>query len=148
MTMDVKTNGHTTYPLPIVDWLKDLGNQAWTNALVRRKNRPTMPNTYHPNKAQRTIQQAYEDALYLASLWIGGVSISKRQTTDAGLTVARWYYARALLDMARLLEGRKRHRLTTTDEAVLRNRLETAFGRARAQPELFFARVPRWLTGR
>lgn len=31
---------------------------------------------------------------------------------------------------------------------TLRTRLETAFGRSRAQPELFFARVPKFVLGK
>lgn len=134
----VKQNGHATYPLPVLDFAK----AAWQNALQRRQNRPTLPAMYHPNKAQRVIQRAYEDALYLAALWLADLAISKAQCTGQGLTVARWYYARALLDMARLIEGRRRNRLTTKDEATLRSRLETAFGRAKTQPQLFYARVP------
>lgn len=137
MTLALK-NGHAPYTLPILDFAK----VAWENALGRRHNRPTLPQATHPNQAQRTIQTAYEDALYIAALWIAGLSISKNQMVDQGMTVARWYYARAMLDMARLIEGERRSRLSTQDESVLRQRLETAFGRARAQPDLFFARIP------
>ena len=131
-------NGHATYPLPIVDFTK----AAWESAVGRRQNKPTLPATYHPNRTQRTIQTAYEDALYLAALWVADLAISKQQATRQGLTVARWYYARALLDMARLIEGGRRQRLTTQDETTLRQRLETAFKRAQSQPELFYARIP------
>lgn len=125
-----------------------LAQAAWQNALQRRQNKPTLPALYHPNKAQKSIQRAYEDALYLTALWMAGLSISKHQTHDQGLTVARWYYARALLDMARLIEGRRRDRLTTKDEATLRSRLETAFHQAKGQPERFFARVPNFVLGK
>lgn len=133
-----KRNGHATYTLPVIDFAK----AAWESAVGRRQNKPTLPATYHPNRTRRTIQAAYEDALYLAALWVAGLSISKQQATQQGLTVARWYYARALLDMARLIEGGQRQRLTTQDEATLRQRLESAFKRAQLQPELFYARIP------
>jgi hypothetical protein len=133
--MTISVNGHRA-------GLLDFARLAWENALRRRQKRPTMPSVYHPNRTQRTIQRAYEDALYVCALWVAGLSISKHQLHEQGLSVARWYYARALLDMARLIDRGRRDRLNTTDEIVLRNRLETALGRARAQPELFFARLP------
>jgi hypothetical protein len=94
---------------------------------------------YHPNRTQLTIQAAYEDALYLAALHLAGLSISRAQLTMQGMTVARWTYARALLEMGRLLEG---WRINERDEAIIRSRLESAFQRALAYPDLFYARIP------
>lgn len=128
-------NGHAPYTLPIVDFAK----AAWENALARRQNKPTPTAAYHPNKTQRTIQQAYEDALYMVALHLGGLSISRAQLAQVGVSRARWEYARALLEMARLMVGK---RISERDESTIRSRLEGAFQRALAHPDLYFARVP------
>jgi hypothetical protein len=130
--MTISINGHRA-------GLLDFARIAWENALRRRQRRPTMPNVYHPNRTQRVIQRSYEDALYMAALHLGGLSISKHQLHNQGMSVARWYYARALLNMARLLDG---SHIRERDENTIRSRLETAFRRALGQPELFFARLP------
>lgn len=122
--------------LPLVDFAK----AAWDSALQRRTNKPTITaSVYHPNRTQRTIQTAYEDALYMAALHLAGLSISQRQMETVGMHRARWEYARALLAMGRLLDG---WRINERDETTLRTRLESAFKRALAHPDLFYARVP------
>lgn len=122
--------------LPLVDFART----AWENALQRRANRPTMTaNAYHPNRTQRIIQRAYEDSLYMAALHLAGLSVSRAQMESVGVGRARWTYARALLAMGRLLDDQ---RITERDETALRTRLETAFRRALAHPDLFYARLP------
>lgn len=135
MTVKVHSNGHAAYPLPVIDFAKT----AWENALRRRQTKPTTPAAYHPNRTQRTIQTAYEDALYMATLHLANLSISRTQMTTVGMSVARWNYARALLQMARLLDD---WQINERDEMTLRSRLEGAFQRALAHPDLFYARVP------
>jgi hypothetical protein len=131
--MTISINGHRA-------GLLDFARIAWENALRRRQNKPTMPNVYHPNRTQRVIQRAYEDALYMAALHLGGLSISRAQMGAVGMPPARWYYARALLIMARLIDG---SHIAERDETKIRTRLETAFRRALAHPDAFYARVPR-----
>jgi hypothetical protein len=74
----------------------------------------------------RLIQAAHADALIMA---------------NAGMPVRRWARARALLDMARLLDG---WGLTTTHTNTIQRQLKGALVRAQSDPHLYRLRLRKY----
>jgi hypothetical protein len=89
----------------------------------------------------RLIQAAHADALIMATWYIAGLSISRRDCLNAGMPVRRWARARALLDMARLLDG---WGLTTTHTNTIQRQLKGALVRAQSDPHLYRLRLRKY----
>lgn len=91
------------------------------------------------NRHARRIEQAYEDALLLASWTINETHPSRSRAARLGqVTQRRWENAVALLRMARVIT-RHRH-WTTNNQETIRSKLEQARIRAIETPDAFRAR--------
>jgi hypothetical protein len=89
----------------------------------------------------RRIELAYEDALLLVSLRVGGVFPSRRLSMSLGLSQSRWEHAVALLKLARVIT--RRRTWLTTDPTVIEPKLTTAKQKALEDSQLFFLRHSR-----
>ncbi len=91
----------------------------------------------------KRIRRAYVSALALASLHIAYLPTTRKQAMLAGLSQRQFENGRAMLQMARVLNGRKwkLHNLADIDD-----RLNAAVARALADPEVFRSRLPRHAT--
>ena len=74
------------------------------NARLRRENR------YLRHKLRdyelRTLRRAEVDANLLAVMWMSGLPTSRRESESMGISRRRWAWARALLQVARIVDDR------------------------------------------
>ena len=89
----------------------------------------------------RLIQTAHADAVILATWYIAGLSISRRDCLNAGIPVRSWARARALMDMARLLDG---WALNTIHPETIQAQLRRALDQAQRDPQIFRLRLRRY----
>src|SRR5205085_10100131 len=93
------------------------------------------------NRHTKRIDQAYEDALLLATWHAVGVPPSRSYAKRYGVSQNRWQNAIGLLKMARIIH---RHRHWATDDiGLIEARLANAKQQAIDMPEAFFSRLPR-----
>jgi hypothetical protein len=91
------------------------------------------------NKHYRRVDQAYEDALLLATWKAAGIYPSRQYARKFGLTQNRIENAHGLLRLARILE---RNRHWTTDKLeVIEERLQKAKEKALESPDAYKARL-------
>ena len=86
------------------------------------------------------VRRAYVAALAMAKLHVGYLDTSRETVQAAGLTQRQWENGRALLSMARVLDGR---RWMCHDLPSIEARLQAARERAIQTPESFRAWLPR-----
>lgn len=93
------------------------------------------------NRHAKRIDQAYEDALSMASWYAVGIIPSRAYAKRFGFSQNRWQNAIALLKMARMIQ-RQRH-WVTDDLSLIETRLANARKQAIEFPEAYFARLNR-----
>src|SRR6059058_2755186 len=103
------------------------------NARLRKKLKET-------NRHARRVQQAYQDAVLLATWRTVHITPSRSYAAYQGISQRRWQNAVALLRLARVVDGQ---RWKTTELAIIEQRAEIAKQRALEAPDAFRARLPR-----
>ena len=94
-----------------------------------------MPSARHRNR----VEEAYKDALLLATWRANGVIPSRRYASIYGITQNRFENAIGLLRMARIIV---RNRTWTTDDlATIKHNLKRAKAYALEVPEAYHARL-------
>lgn len=121
--------------------IQRLTTQIWQGAQKRAQESPTVPRIHQPRFRLKLIQIAYEDAAYLATLFLGNQSISRSACNEVGIKDPRRLRARTLLQMAQLLDPGDTG-LNTVDLRKIKYCLANAYERAMEDPRAFFARVP------
>jgi len=107
---------------------------------LRSENERLRQRLRESGRHAKRLQRAYDAALALANLHISYLPTTREQAQVAGLTQRQFENGRALLQLARVVNGR---RWQIHDLATIENRLRAAQDRALAAPEVFFARLPR-----
>ena len=102
------------------------------NAQLRKRLRET-------NRHARRVEQAYRDALLLATWRAAHIFPSRSYARHHKISQRRWQNAIGLLRLARVIEGHRRW--VTTDLALVEARLSVARQRAIDTPAAFKARL-------
>lgn len=93
------------------------------------------------NKHYRRVDQAYEDALLLATWKAAGIHPSREYAKRYGITQNRFENARGLLRLARIIFSRRRW--VTANLEHIEERLRTAREKALESPDSYKARLNR-----
>lgn len=111
------------------------------NAELKAENARLRKKVQETGRHARRVEQAYKDALLLASFAEVRIYPSRAYAAYHRIGQRRWQNAIALLRMARVISGRRTW--TVTDIATIGTRLDVVRQRAIEQPESYRSRLIR-----
>ncbi len=110
------------------------------NARLRAENRRLRAHNGRLRADLRRLRRAHADAACMAAWHAAGLSTSRRDCVDMGMSERSWAAARGLLVLGRLHSGR---RWLTEDPQALAAGLSYGLRRAEESPLAWRARLPR-----
>lgn len=113
---------------------------------LRAENRRLRRMAKRAGRYLRIARRAHLDALQLYHAAASGVPVGRMEASKTlGVSVRRWYWARALAMLARVHDGRD---WLDLDGAIVVKRLSEATARVEAEGiELLISRLPRSIAG-
>jgi hypothetical protein len=111
------------------------------NLKLRQENTRLRKAVKENGRHSRRIEQAYEDALLLATWRAAGIIPSRRYAKRFKITQFRYENAFGLLRLARIIQ--RQRAWVTEDLSVMESKLDLAREKALEDPQLYFLRLNR-----